>query len=113
MVWVIGMDMGFSPGIEDWLSELYNPAARSTEAGSTSVHIPFPEVNKQFVSEKLVVLKVLATVLTGVHYQVPGLVKADNVEVTIVDVHINQKGKTVIRKAIVGMIDGQFQPQNT
>ncbi len=53
----------------------------------------------------------LRTVVTGIHYQVPGLREA-TLDGEIVELHVHIKGKRVIRKALVGEIEGQRQPQD-
>ena len=86
-------------------------SSRSGDASGASVFIGFYEECLKIVTEKPGLKGSLRTVVTGIHYQVPGLREA-TLEGEIVDIAVNIRGKRVIRKALVGEIEGQRQPQD-
>jgi hypothetical protein len=86
-------------------------SSRSGDASGASVFIGFYDECLKIVAEKPGLKGSLRTVVTGIHYQVPGLREA-TLEGEIVDVAVNIRGKRVIRKALVAQVDGQLQPQD-
>ena len=87
-------------------------SSRSTDASAASVFMAFPEQAEWIVENKPgLQINQTATILTGVNYQVPFLMSAET-EVQVVDVETMVKGKIVIRKAVVGIVDGQVQPSD-
>jgi hypothetical protein len=86
-------------------------SSRSGDASGASVFIGYYDECLVIVKEKPGLIGSLRTIVTGIHYQVPGLREAA-LEGEIVDVQVNIRGKRIIRKALVGKVDGQLQPQD-
>jgi hypothetical protein len=68
----------------------------------------FPDEALEIVKSKPGKSTALATVLTGVNYQIPGFEHGE-LEVEVVEVTVTKGGKRIVRKAVVGEAPGQLQ----
>jgi hypothetical protein len=87
-------------------------SSRSSDASAASVFMAFPDESLWIIEHKPgVAINCTVTIITGVSYQVPNLISAET-DVDVVDVQTHVRGRIVIRKAVVGLIDGQVQPRD-
>jgi hypothetical protein len=85
-------------------------STRSQDAGGASVFVAFPDEAKWIVEHKPGYRDSrLATVLTGLHYQLP-YVSDLEADVTVVEVKTQSRGKVVVRKAVAADVKGQLKP---
>ena len=119
---IAAFKLAFSKRLDEWMAEqglsewdaaraLWNVAhgTRSELSGAASVFIGFPEQAAQIVADKPGLVRKTKTVLVGLARQVPGLIEV-SLDVEIQDVTVDQKGRAVIRKAVVAEVHGQRQP---
>lgn len=84
-------------------------SSRSEDSSAACVFIAFPEECLWIIEKKPGLSGDLNTVLTGLNFQLPGINNL-SVDVDIVDVEIIKSGKTLVRKGVVALVDGQKQP---
>jgi len=101
-------------GLGEWdaARALWNVAhgTRSELSGAASVFIGFPELAARIVAEKPGLVRKTQSILVGLAKQVPDLIEI-TLDVEIQDVTVDQRGRSVIRKAVVAEVHGQRQPQ--
>jgi hypothetical protein len=88
-------------------------SSRSENSGAGSVFLGFHEEACKIIATKPGHdKKRFSTILVGMQYQVENVQHMEG-NMKVVDVPMKQKGKLVVRKALVALVSGQEQPKDT